>query len=150
LEKARAMLRGVSLTPNEAEKHGIHLNHDGVRRTAFELLARPDIGLADLAKVWPELGELNRFASEQIEIEAKYSVYLERQDADIASLRRDDGIALPEQIDYRAIDGLSNELRDRLAEVRPATLGQASRIEGMTPAALTLLLAETKRTRRAA
>ena len=150
LDWARERTRQLSLTPNEAEKYGIHLNRDGVRRTAFDLLARPDIGLLELARVWPELGQLDRFASEQIEIEAKYSVYLDRQDADIASLRRDDGVGLPDDIDYRSIDGLSNELREKLSAVRPATLGQAGRVEGMTPAALALVLAATKRKPRRA
>ncbi len=145
LEQAKAMLGERSLTPNEAERFGIHLNHDGVRRSAFELLARPDIDLAGLAKVWPELDALDRFASEQIEIEAKYSVYLERQDADIASLRKDDAVSLPADIDYADVEGLSNEVRQKLADARPASLGQAGRIEGMTPAALTLVLARAKR-----
>ncbi|MEJ0011340.1 MAG: tRNA uridine-5-carboxymethylaminomethyl(34) synthesis enzyme MnmG [Bauldia sp.] len=145
LAKAKAMLDQLTLTPNEAEKVGIHLNHDGVRRSAFELLARPDIELSDLARVWPELGGLSRFASEQIEIEAKYSVYLERQDADIASLRKDDAVTLAGDIDYASVEGLSTELRQKLAAARPVTLGQAGRIEGMTPAALTLVLARAKR-----
>ncbi|HVY20031.1 MAG TPA: tRNA uridine-5-carboxymethylaminomethyl(34) synthesis enzyme MnmG [Bauldia sp.] len=148
LEEARGLLQGLSLTPNEAERHGIHLNRDGVRRTAYELLARPDIGWPELARVWPQFGALDRFVSEQIEIEAKYSVYLDRQDADIASLRKDDSVALP-AIDYRAVEGLSNEIREKLAAVRPATLGQAGRIEGVTPAALALLLAEVRKSRRA-
>ena len=145
LERARALTKGLSVTPNEAEAHGIHLNHDGVRRTAFELLARPDVGLGDLARVWPELRSVDRFASDQIETEAKYAVYLERQDADIESLRRDDAVEISTELDYRAIAGLSNELRDKLAAVRPGTLGQAGRVEGMTPAAMALLLAETRK-----
>jgi tRNA uridine 5-carboxymethylaminomethyl modification enzyme len=145
LERARALTKGLSLTPNEAEVHGIHLNHDGVRRSAFELLARNDVGLADLSRVWPELAGLGRFASEQIEIEAKYAVYLERQDSDIASLRRDDAVEISADLDYRAVAGLSNELRDKLDAVRPATLGQAGRVEGMTPAAMGLLLAATRK-----
>jgi tRNA uridine 5-carboxymethylaminomethyl modification enzyme len=145
LERARALCRDLSLTPNEAERQGIHLNHDGARRTVYELLGYPEIDLAKLALVWPELGGLDRFASEQIEIEAKYAVYLNRQDADIASLRKDDGLALPDDLDFAAISGLSNELREKLGLVQPATLGQAGRIEGMTPAALALILAATKR-----
>jgi tRNA uridine 5-carboxymethylaminomethyl modification enzyme len=145
LARARALTKHLSLTPNEADANGIHLNHDGVRRTAFELLARNDIGLAELSRVWPELAGLGRFASEQIEIEAKYAVYLERQDADIASLRRDDAVEISADLDYRAVAGLSNELRDKLDAVRPATLGQAGRVEGMTPAAMGLLLAATRK-----
>jgi tRNA uridine 5-carboxymethylaminomethyl modification enzyme len=147
LEQARSAMRALAVTPNEAEKFGIHLNRDGVRRSAYELLARPDIGWAEVIRVWPQFAGLDRFASEQIEIEAKYSVYLGRQDEDIAALRKDDAVALPE-IDYAAVEGLSNELRDKLGRVRPSTLGQAGRIEGMTPAALALLLAEVRKGRR--
>jgi tRNA uridine 5-carboxymethylaminomethyl modification enzyme len=145
LDRARALLRSLNLTPNEAGAFGIHLNHDGVRRTAFELLSRPDIELSDLARVWPQLAGLDRFASEQIEIEAKYSVYLDRQETDIASLRKDDAVKIPDELDYATVEGLSNELRQRLAAARPATLGQAARLEGMTPAALTLVLAQVRR-----
>jgi tRNA uridine 5-carboxymethylaminomethyl modification enzyme len=145
LERARVLTDELSLTPNEAGAFGIQVNHDGVRRTAFELLSRPEIGLKALAKVWPELGRLSRFASDQIETEAKYAVYLERQESDIESLRRDEAVALDANTDYAAISGLSNELRDRLMAVRPATLGQAGRLEGMTPAALALILAAMRK-----
>ncbi|MBX3553284.1 MAG: tRNA uridine-5-carboxymethylaminomethyl(34) synthesis enzyme MnmG [Pseudolabrys sp.] len=150
LEEARALCRSLTLTPNEAGRHGIHLNRDGVRRTAFDLLSYPDIDLGVLARVWPQLGELDRFASEQIEIEARYAVYLDRQNDDIGSLRRDEAVAIPADIDYGALAGLSNELREKLALVRPASLAQAGRIEGMTPAALTLVLAEARRRGRQA
>ena len=133
------------MSPNEAARHGINLNHDGVRRSAFDLLAYPEIDMARLCAVWPELNGIDRFVSEQIEIEARYSVYLDRQSADIAAFRRDEGVALTEVLDYGALAGLSNELREKLEATRPATLGQAARIDGMTPAALTLILAETKR-----
>jgi tRNA uridine 5-carboxymethylaminomethyl modification enzyme len=150
LERARTLCGDLNLTPDQAGRHGIHLNRDGARRTAFELLAYPAIDMMRLVAVWPELGSLDRFASEQIEIEAKYAVYLDRQDADIAGLRRDDALALPDEIDFSEISGLSNELREKLAAVRPATLGQAGRIDGMTPAALALILAAAKRHRRRA
>jgi tRNA uridine 5-carboxymethylaminomethyl modification enzyme len=145
LADARSLAQGLTITPNEAERHGLHLNLDGIRRTAFELLAYPDIDAGKLARIWPELARLDRFASEQIEIEAKYSVYLDRQNADIESLRRDEGVGLSQELDYDSLAGLSSELRDKLGAARPVTLGQAARIEGMTPAALTLLLVETKR-----
>jgi tRNA uridine 5-carboxymethylaminomethyl modification enzyme len=145
LEEGRALAKGLTITPNEAERHGIHLNRDGVRRSAFELLARPDIGVAELARIWPQLGCLDRFVSEQIETEAKYAVYVDRQSADMEELRSEDAVALPSDLAFEAMPGLSNELRDKLNAVRPTTLGQASRIEGMTPAALALLLAATRR-----
>jgi tRNA uridine 5-carboxymethylaminomethyl modification enzyme len=148
LAHARALTGGLALTPNQAEGFGIHLNRDGVRRTAFELLSYPDITMADLARVWPEFSSLDRFASEQIEIEAKYSVYLNRQASDVEALRRDDGIVIAANIDYSRVAGLSNELREKLEAARPASLGQASRIDGMTPAALALLLTEARRSNR--
>jgi tRNA uridine 5-carboxymethylaminomethyl modification enzyme len=147
LERARELTRSLALTPNEAARFGIQVNRDGVRRSAFELLARPEIGMAELSRVWPELGVLGRFASDQIETEAKYAVYLARQESDIDSLRRDEAVALDDGLDYATISGLSNELRDRLMAVRPATLGQAGRLEGMTPAALALLLAAVRKPR---
>jgi tRNA uridine 5-carboxymethylaminomethyl modification enzyme len=149
LEKARALCRSLTLTPNEAERHGIHINRDGVRRSAFDLLSYPDIDMAVLKRVWPELRVVDRIASEQVEVEARYAAYLERQNDEIGDLNRDDAISIPE-LDYGAMAGLSNELREKLSLVRPATLGQASRIEGMTPAALTLILAEAKRRGRRA
>ncbi len=145
LEQARALLGGLSLTPSEAARHNVHLNKDGVRRTAFELLSYPDIDMERLTMIWPEVGGLGQYAAGQMEIEAKYSVYLERQDADIAALRKDEGIKLPDGMDFGAISGISNELRLKLETSRPATLGQASRIEGMTPAALALLLAGARK-----
>lgn len=145
LGEAMALLESLNLSPNEAARHGLNLNHDGVRRSAFDLLAYPEIDMARLSAVWPELEGLDRFVSEQIEIEARYSVYLDRQSADIAAFRRDEGVKLGAALDYGALAGLSNELREKLEAARPTTLGQAARIDGMTPAALTLILAETKR-----
>jgi tRNA uridine 5-carboxymethylaminomethyl modification enzyme len=145
LESARALARSVSLTPNEARSHGFQLNQDGVRRTAFDLLSRPEISVTDLARIWPEFGELSPAVAEQIEIDAAYAVYLDRQNADIESFRREENRSVPETLDYGAIAGLSSELRIKLEAVRPKTIGQASRIEGMTPAALTLLVAHARR-----
>ena len=152
LAAGRALVAGLSLAPAEAGRHGISLNQDGVRRSAATLLAYPEIDMATLGRVWPELGALDRFTSEQIEIEARYAVYLDRQTADIESLRRDEAVAIPADIDYGAMAGLSNELKEKLALTRPATLGQAARVDGMTPAALGLILAGIKRrgSRRAA
>jgi tRNA uridine 5-carboxymethylaminomethyl modification enzyme len=145
LRQARALAESLTLTPNEAARHGLHLNRDGARRSAFELLAYPDMDMDRLGTIWPELTRIDRFVAEQIEVDARYSVYLERQDADIAAFRRDEAVGLPDELDYGGLAGLSNELREKLHTVRPATLGQAARIEGMTPAALTLVLAEAKR-----
>jgi tRNA uridine 5-carboxymethylaminomethyl modification enzyme len=135
----------LSLTPNEAEQQGLHLNHDGVRRTAFELLARPDITMDRLKGIWPELGAIDGRIADQIEIDAKYAVYLERQAADIASFERDHEAEIPEGIDFAGMAGLSNELKAKLTAARPANLAQAARIDGMTPAALARVLAEIHR-----
>jgi tRNA uridine 5-carboxymethylaminomethyl modification enzyme len=145
LRQARFMLDGLTLTPGAADEHGIALNRDGVRRTAFDLLARADIDFSRLVRIWPELDRVDRGVAEQIEVDALYAVYLDRQEADIAAFRRDEQIRLPARLDYAAISGLSNELKEKLAAARPATLAQAARVDGMTPAALTLILAETKR-----
>lgn len=145
LEAASVRLRELTLTPNEAIRHGLHLNRDGVRRNAHELLARPDVTMETLCAIWPELRSFDRFVAEQVEIDAKYAVYLDRQKADIEVVRKEEGIGLPDDLDVDGIAGLSNEIREKLRLAKPATLAQASRIEGMTPAALALLLARIKR-----
>jgi len=147
LDSARAFANSVSLTPNEAEKHCLTLKQDGQRRTAFELLSYPHIAIADLARIWPRFGELKPHIAKQVEIDAKYDVYLTRQDADIESYRRDESFALPEHFDYASLPGLSNEARQKLIQHRPRTIGHAARIDGVTPAALTLLIAHVKRGR---
>jgi tRNA uridine 5-carboxymethylaminomethyl modification enzyme len=148
LEAARDFARSVSLTPNEADRHGLALNKDGQRRSAFELLSHPSIAIADLAKIWPRFGDLPPKIAEQVEIDAKYEVYLSRQAADIASYRRDESLELPEGLDYWQLRGLSNEVRQKLNSTRPRTIGQAARMDGITPAALTLLVAHLKRNGR--
>lgn len=148
LDGARSLARRLSVTPTEAARHGLAVNRDGQRRTAFELLAYPDLDVARLAAIWPELGHLPAGVAAQLEIDAKYAVYLERQAADIAVLRRDEDLALPEDLPYADLPGLSNELKQRLARVRPRSVGQAGRMEGMTPAALALLATHARRAGR--
>jgi tRNA uridine 5-carboxymethylaminomethyl modification enzyme len=148
LTAARELASSLSLTPNEAHRYGLLLNKDGQRRSAFELLSHPNIDIAQLALVWPQLGDLPGKIAEQLEIDAKYDVYLSRQAADIAAYRRDEGLVLPEHLDYGALKGLSNEVRQKLQSARPRTIGQAGRIDGITPAALTLLVAHLKRGNR--
>jgi tRNA uridine 5-carboxymethylaminomethyl modification enzyme len=150
LSAARDLAKSLSLTPTEAQRRGLMLNQDGQRRTGFELLSYPRIGMAELAAIWPALGELEPKIAEQVEIDAKYDVYLSRQAADIAAYRRDEGLALPEDLDYEHLRGLSNEVRQKLRSARPRTIGQAARMDGITPAALTLLAAHLKRESRAA
>jgi tRNA uridine 5-carboxymethylaminomethyl modification enzyme len=150
LNAAREFADSVSLSPKEAERHGLALNKDGQRRTAFELLSYPHVAFSDLAKIWPRFAELDKKIAEQIEIDAKYEVYLSRQAADVAAYRRDESFSLPEDLDYAALAGLSNEAKQKLQKNRPRTIGHASKIDGMTPAALTLLVAHVKRGRNAA
>jgi len=145
LEAARALARSVSLTPTEAQRHGLALNRDGQRRTAFDLLAYPTLGLADLARIWPQFGSLAPNTAAQLEIDAKYAVYLDRQAEDVAAFRRDESLVLPDDLDFTRIAGLSNEMKQRFAAQRPRTVGQAARLDGVTPAALTLLAAHVRR-----
>ena len=134
----------LSLTPPEAQRAGLKVNSDGKRRTALELLAYPSIAWADLVRVWPELAGIPDSLSEQVETEALYAGYLDRQQADIVAFQKDERIRIPDDFDYASVGGLSNEAREKLAAARPATLGQAGRIEGVTPGALTAVLASLK------
>ena len=144
LEVAREMLDSLSLTPNAARKSGIEIRLDGVRRSASNLLALPQVGFAQLAAIWPELAGVIPEIVEQLEIDAQYAAYLDRQDADIVAFRRDESLALPADLDYACVHGLSTEALQKLSAVRPATLGQAARIDGVTAAALTLMLAHVR------
>ncbi|MEX2033994.1 MAG: tRNA uridine-5-carboxymethylaminomethyl(34) synthesis enzyme MnmG, partial [Xanthobacteraceae bacterium] len=148
LEAARALADSLSVTPNEARRQGVALNHDGQRRTAFELLSYPTLGISEIARIWPQFASLDGKIAEQLEIDAKYAVYLDRQTADIAAYRRDESFELPEQLDYAALPGLSHEVRQKLQALRPRTIGQAGRIDGVTPVALTLLVAHVRRAGR--
>lgn len=145
MDEGRALLGKLSTTPDEAIAKGLPMNRDGRRRTAFELLAFPEMTVEHLGALWPELARLAPAIAAQLEIDARYDIYLRRQDADIESYRKDEAIALPAGLDYAAIAGLSTELRQKLEKGRPASLAQAARIDGMTPAALMLLLANVKK-----
>ena len=146
LAAAKALARNVSLTPAEAKRAGIAVNQDGRRRTAYDLLSLSTVGRAQIASIWPEFASVDTRTFDQLEIEASYAVYLERQAADVARVKAENGLALSSCMDYRAIPGLSAELGAKLAQVSPRTLGQAGRIEGMTPAALALLAVRARRT----
>jgi tRNA uridine 5-carboxymethylaminomethyl modification enzyme len=144
LEQARTRANALSVTPKQAAAYDVRLNQDGKRRTAFELLSYPDIDVSDIARIWPEFAGVPAKIAEQLEIDAKYAVYLDRQSADIESYRKDEGFELPEGLDYAALQGLSNEIRQKLQTHKPRTIGQAGRIDGITPAALTLLVAHVR------
>jgi len=148
LKDARAMAETLCVTPNEAARHGLELRKDGQRRSAFDLLSYPDIRTSDLARIWPAFGGLDPKIAEQVAIDAKYAVYLKRQATDVESYRRDESLVLSDDIDYASLTGLSNEARHKLQTHRPRTIGHASRIDGITPGALTLLVAHIHRESR--
>lgn len=147
LNAARTLSKSLTITPNEAVKHGLSLNRDGQRRSAFELMAYPDIGWSQVRAIWPELSAIDPGIATHLEIDAKYDVYLERQSADVEAFRRDEGMVLSD-VDYSLVPGLSNEVRAKLEKARPFTVGQAGRIDGMTPAALGILAAYLRREAR--
>ena len=146
----REKLQDLSLTPQQAQAVGLQLNHDGLRRSAYQILSYPDVTFEQLASIWPELNEYATPVVARVTADAVYSVYLDRQAAEIQSYRRDQSLKVPADLDLDAISGLSNELKLKLAAQRPADLAQAGRIEGMTPAALTLLAAHARKSRAAA
>jgi tRNA uridine 5-carboxymethylaminomethyl modification enzyme len=145
MQEGRALLAALTATPDEAAAKGLPMNRDGRRRTAFELLAFPDMTIARLTAIWPQLSAIRPAIAAQLEIDARYDIYLRRQAADIEAYRKDEAIAIPAGLDYGRIPGLSTELRQKLDRDKPISLVQASRIDGMTPAALMLLLAHIKK-----
>ena len=140
LTKARALAKNLAATPNFLAAHGLRINHDGVRRSVMDLLAYPDIHVEDLARVWPELNDLAPTIVEQLEIDGKYAGYMDRQDSDIRAFQKDEALLLPEDIDLDSIGCLSTEIRQKMRQLKPETLGAAARIPGMTPAAIVALL----------
>jgi tRNA uridine 5-carboxymethylaminomethyl modification enzyme len=145
LADARAAAGELKLSPAEAARAGFRVSADGQPRSLIQLLAHPEIGFDELARVWPQIASWPAFAREQVEIDAAYHGYMARQEADVALFRKDEDLALPADLDYRALGGLSAEAQEKLCAVAPTTLGQAARIEGMTPGALTALLAHVRR-----
>lgn len=150
IESARHLGRTLSATPSDLAKSGLRINQDGQRRTALDLIAMPDIGYESAALIWPELASLPAYVQEALYAEALYAGYSARQKEDADALRKEDHVKLSEELDYAAMPSLSNELRQKLARVKPRTLGQAARMEGMTPAALAALLVHVKKQRSAA
>jgi tRNA uridine 5-carboxymethylaminomethyl modification enzyme len=145
LTDGRALMIACTATPSRLREHAILVNQDGVRRSAFDLAAQPEFTIVELTKVWPELASLEPAIARRLEADAKYSVYLDRQDEDVARFRRNESIAIPADLDYSGMSGLSNELRQKFLTIRPNNIGQAGRMEGMTPAALALVAAHARR-----
>ncbi|MCZ6609869.1 MAG: FAD-dependent oxidoreductase, partial [Alphaproteobacteria bacterium] len=148
LDRARRLTQHLVATPKELAAHGIKVANDGARRSADRLLTHADIGIARLASLWPELGGMDGTIARQVEIDARYAVYLDRQKADIAAFRRDEALEIPAGLDFARVGGLSNEAREKLEQVSPRTLGHAARIPGLTPAALTALLGHVRRRKK--
>jgi tRNA uridine 5-carboxymethylaminomethyl modification enzyme len=145
LDQRRVQLKELSISPSQAAKQRLKLNHDGNKRSAYELLAYPDITLETLKPLWPELNDITSKVAEVLEIEASYAVYMQRQSADIVDIKRDEDRRIPEDFDFTILSGLSNELKQKLQAAKPTNIAQASRVDGMTPAAVSLILALVKK-----
>ncbi|ESY62948.1 tRNA uridine-5-carboxymethylaminomethyl(34) synthesis enzyme MnmG [Mesorhizobium sp. M0051] len=144
LDDARDLARSLTLTPNEAARHGLEVNRDGVRRSGYELLSYPDVDVAWLAGVDSRFAEIDGKTAERLETEAKYSVYLDRQKTDVAQIRHEEGRLIPEAVDFAGVPGLSNELKQKIQARRPRSIADAQRMEGMTPAALAIIVAHVR------
>ncbi|MER8448319.1 tRNA uridine-5-carboxymethylaminomethyl(34) synthesis enzyme MnmG [Mesorhizobium sp. M1066] len=144
LDEARDLAKSLALTPNEAARHGLEINRDGVRRSGYELLSYPDVDVAWLARVDPRFADIDAKTAERLETEAKYSVYLDRQKTDVAQIRLEESRLIPETIDFAGVPGLSNELKQKMQVRRPRSIADAQRMEGMTPAALAIIVAHVR------
>ncbi|RNJ44308.1 tRNA uridine-5-carboxymethylaminomethyl(34) synthesis enzyme MnmG [Mesorhizobium erdmanii] len=144
LDAARELARSVAMTPNEAARQGLEINRDGVRRSGYELLAYPDVDVAWLARVEPKFAAIDAKTAERLETEAKYSVYLDRQKSDVAQIRHEESRLIPETVDFAGVPGLSNELKQKMQARRPRSIADAQRMEGMTPAALAIIVAHVR------
>lgn len=144
LDEARRMALSLTMTPNEAARHGLEINHDGVRRSGFELLAYPGVDVAWLAGVDPNFHDVDAKTAERLETEAKYSVYLDRQSTDVAQIRREEARLIPDTVDFAGVPGLSNELKQKMQARRPRSVAEAQRMDGMTPAALAIIIAHVR------
>ena len=150
LERTITFANSVKATPDELAAYGLKVNRDGVRRSALDLLAYPQMSVENLAKIWPEFKNIGPEIAEQLEIKGKYSGYMDRQENDIKAFRKDESLKLPTDLDYREVGGLSNEIIMKLGDIKPPTLGAAARVSGVTPAALTALLGHVRRAARSA
>lgn len=150
LERARDLALGTTMTPNEAARHGLEINRDGVRRSAYELLAYPGVDVAWLARIDPQFAGIDSKTAERLETEAKYSVYLDRQQADVTQIRHEESRLIPASLDFASVPGLSNELKQKMLARQPRSIADAQRMEGMTPAALAIIVAHVRNVEAAA
>lgn len=150
LDEARTLAMSIAMTPNEASRHGLEINRDGVRRSAYELLAYPGVDVAWLARIAPAFGDIDAKTAERLETEAKYAVYLDRQKADAVQIRHEESRLIPDELDFAGVPGLSNELKQKMKARRPRSIADAQRMEGMTPAALAIIVAHVRNSSRTA
>ncbi|MCT6919961.1 MAG: FAD-dependent oxidoreductase, partial [Bifidobacteriales bacterium] len=148
LKTARDLCQSITITPNEATEKGLQIKHDGIRRNVYDLLSYPEMSLSRLSEIWPSLNEIDKKTAETLEIEAQYAVYLERQAQDIANLQRDEQLRIPAELDIDVISGLSNELKGKIRARAPRSIAEAQKIDGMTPAALSLIITHIQRLHR--
>jgi tRNA uridine 5-carboxymethylaminomethyl modification enzyme len=142
------LTKSLTITPSEARKRGLDLNQDGVRRSAYDLLANKETSLSSLSTLWPEFASIDDKTAERLETEAKYAVYLDRQSVDAAQIRREEQRAIPIDLDFSAVPGLSNEIKQKLQTRSPRSLAEAQRIDGMTPAALAIIVSHIRHSER--
>ena len=145
LKKSIEIMEKSLISPSKATKYGINIAKDGVKRNAIEILSQKSVNMLKIREIWPKIKYISREIDEQIEIKAHYKGYLKKQNADILAFKRDENLKIPENIDYDQFSGLSNEVKSKFKEIRPKTLGQALRIDGITPAAVYILLSHVKR-----
>ena len=145
LSKISLQMANLNISPSKADKYGVKIAKDGIFRTADEILAQKNVDMSKIRHIWPEISDYGREIDEQIEINSHYRGYLKKQNADILAFKRDENLAIPDNIDYDQFSGLSNEVKAKFKEIRPKTMGQALRIDGITPAAVYILLSHVKR-----
>ena len=145
LSKFHVKMDSLNLTPSKAEKYGINIAKDGIKRSANELLGQKSVNMSKIREIWPEIKFVSREIDEQLEINSHYKGYLKKQNADILAFKRDENLIIPENLDYDSFSGLSNEVKSKFKKIRPKTMGQALRIDGITPAAVYILLSHLKR-----
>ena len=147
LQQLTNSLNSNFLSPNEAKKHSIKIAMDGVKRSALEVIGQRNVNMAKIRQIFPSIPFINRSLDKQVEIDAHYLGYLGRQSHDIETFKKDESITIPNNINYDLLSGLSNEIKSKLNKIRPNTLGQALRIDGVTPAAVILILSHIKRSK---
>lgn len=150
LDDARTLCQSLAMTPNEAARRGFQINQDGARRTAYDLLSYQDVDVSRLATIWPQLNTIDGTTRELLEVEAHYAVYMRRQQQDFAALERDEKLKIPEHLDFNDVSGLSNELKSKIQKTMPQSIADAQKIDGMTPAALSLMITHIQKARRTA